>query len=168
VRLVQPSVLFEHAEGVLDVKSPQERPSVQVDYRGVEVADVIIVSYPYARWAVMDALASLSDREHQERVWIERDLPAPGYVDNLDQAVHTLYDDWAVLPDPRKAIEAVLVDGPEVDRLIVLGDTLDRLIDELGDVPDADYLAHKDWSTVRTQAGAALVAMVLAGSFMPE
>lgn len=131
-------------------------------------AEVIIVSYPYARWAVMDALASLSDRDHQERVWIGRDLRSPGNVDSLDQAVHTLYDDWAVLPDPRKAIEAILADGPEVERLIILGDTLDRLIDELGDAPDVDYLAHKDWPTVRTQAGATLAAMVLAGSFMPD
>jgi hypothetical protein len=121
------------------------------------------IRYPDARWAVMDALASLSDREHQDRVWIRRELPHKDYLDGFDQVVHTLYDDWVVLPEPKAAVGSILVDGPEVPRLASLGVTLDRLIAELGDVADTDYLRHADWPQVVTQAGLALASMVLAG-----
>jgi hypothetical protein len=128
------------------------------------VAEVNVeIRYPDARWAVMDALASLSDREHQDRVWIRRELPHKDYLDGFDQVVHTLYDDWVVLPEPKAAVGRILVDGPEVPRLASLGVTLDRLIAELGDVADTDYLRHADWPQVVTQAGLALASMVLAG-----
>lgn len=124
----------------------------------------IAVRYPNARWQVMDAVASLSDPDYQERIWIRREYPHPNFYDSFDQVVHTLFDDWTVLPDPRAAVGAILVDGPEVPRLADLGATLSRLIDRLGDVPDEHYLNHDDWQTVLTEAALALAAMVLAGS----
>lgn len=138
------------------------------DLEQLVAAVTVNVQYPNARWAVMDALASLSDREHQERVWIQHQVPQGNYFDNFDQAVHTLYDDWEVLPDPTRAIGDIVVDGVEIARLITLGNTLDHLIDELGDSPDADYLAHEEWHIVVSQAGLALSAMVLAGMIITK
>jgi hypothetical protein len=126
------------------------------------------VSTPYARWEVMLALASLSDREYQERVWIRQQLPHKNYIDNFDNAVHALYDDWIVLPEPRAAVGSVLVNGPEVERIAALGVTLDGLLEELGESPDSAYLAHADWDTVLAQASSALSAMVLAGHIKLE
>jgi hypothetical protein len=121
------------------------------------------VRYPRVRWEVMHTVAGLSDPEYQQRVWIRHEYPHENYFDNFDQAIHTLFDDWVVLPDAKAAIGDILVDGPEVARLATLGATLSRLIDDLSDAPDADYLAHADWPLVISQAASALSAMVLAG-----
>jgi hypothetical protein len=126
------------------------------------------VDSPYARWEVMRALASLSDPEYQERVWIRHQMPHKNYFDNFDNAVHALYDDWVVLPEPRAALGSVLVNGPEVSRIAALGVTLDSLIEELGESPDSVYLAHAEWGTVLAQASSALSAMVLAGHITLE
>lgn len=121
------------------------------------------VNHPAARWEVMEAVAALNDREYQERIWIRRELPHENYYDPLDQSVHTLFDDWMVLPNPTGAIGTVLVDGPEVERLRALGEVLGAVIAELKDRPDQDYISDRRWPLVMERAGAALSAMVLAG-----
>lgn len=122
-----------------------------------------LVTLPWARWSVMDAVASLSDLEYQERVWIRQELPHEGFEDNLDMNVSALFDDWMVLPTPRDAVGTILVDGPEIDRLQALGESLDTLIDDLKDSPDEDYLRDSRWPIVVERARAALSAMVLEG-----
>jgi hypothetical protein len=121
------------------------------------------VEYPSARWGVMRAVAALSDRDYQQRVWINHRLPHPNYYDSVDLAIHTLFDDWAVLPNPREAIGAILVDGPEIERLQKLGQVLGALVDELKKSPDEEYVRDPRWSEVVDSAVHALSAMVLAG-----
>lgn len=113
---------------------------------------------------MLEAVAALSDPEYQQRIWIRHELPHENYYDPLDQSIHTLFDDWVVLPDPEPAIGAFLVSGPEIDRLRALGDVLGPLIDELGDRPDQDYISDRRWPLVVERAGSALSAMVLAGA----
>jgi hypothetical protein len=43
--------------------------------------------YPTARWQVMLAVAALSDREYQDRVWIRHELPHENYYDSLTPVV---------------------------------------------------------------------------------
>ncbi|HWH01990.1 MAG TPA: hypothetical protein VNV66_22345 [Pilimelia sp.] len=121
------------------------------------------VEYPHARWAVLEALAALSDHAYQQRVWLRRGIPQQDFCDSLDLAIHTLYDDWAVLPAPAGAIGGIVVDGVGVERLIALDDVLSPLLEDLGDVPDSVYLKHPSWSQIRAAAAAALSAMVLEG-----
>lgn len=121
------------------------------------------VKYPWARWEVLLAVAALSDLEYQHRVWIRHELPHEDYYDSLTLSIHTLFDDWAVLPEPQKAVGTVLVDGPEIPRLQELCDVLDPLITELGDRADEEYLQDERWPAVLDRAKAALSALVLAG-----
>jgi hypothetical protein len=121
------------------------------------------VKYPEARWEVMLAVAALSDADYQQRVWIRHELPHENYYDSLDLAVHTLYDDWRILPRPVEAVGAILVDGSEVDRLLALGEVLEVLLADLSDRPDEDYTSDSRWPLVIERSGAALSAMVLAG-----
>ncbi len=37
------------------------------------------VKYPLARWAVIEAVAALSDPEYQQRIWIRHELPHENY-----------------------------------------------------------------------------------------
>jgi len=121
------------------------------------------VNYPTARWQVMLAIASLSDREYQERVWVRQEVPTEDYYDSLDLAVNTLFDDWIVLPNPQEAIGAILIDGPEIEKIRAVGELLGPLIAELKDRPDEDYLNDSRWPLVVERSHAALSAMVLAG-----
>ncbi|GMA87474.1 hypothetical protein GCM10025868_27240 [Angustibacter aerolatus] len=77
------------------------------------------------------------------------------YYDDLDLCVHVLYDDCEVLPDPRRALGAVLrpADVPSLQALYVV---LDPLLTRLGDRPDADYMAEPAWPAVVQAAQAAL------------
>lgn len=112
------------------------------------------IKYPGVRTQVLAAVEALADREYQERVWIRHELPHPGYYDELDLSVHTLFDDAAVLPDPASAVGTVL-HPDEVGPLDGLGAVFGPLIDDLGDQPDAVYLADPRWDdVVRAAAGA--------------
>lgn len=123
------------------------------------------VEYPAMRREVMRALAAFSDRDYQERVWVQRNYPEPNFYDDLTQNVHILYDDSQVLPDPESRLRWVLLDGDELDRLRALDSVLGPMIDELGEAPDAAYLRDSRWPSVVSTASRALSAMVLAGSF---
>lgn len=117
------------------------------------------VQYPEMRKSVIEALESFADPDYQRRVWINRQFPQEDFYDDLDVNVSILYDDCVVVPDPRSRIGTVLVDGPEVDRLIELDQVLGPMIRRLGNAPDATYLGDSEWPLVVAAARAALAAM---------
>ncbi|WP_194813403.1 hypothetical protein [Nocardia sp. XZ_19_385] len=117
------------------------------------------VQYPEMRKSVIEALESFADLDYQKRVWIDREFPQENFYDDLDVNVSILYDDCVVVPDPRGRIGTVLIDGPEVDRLIELDQVLGPMISRLGNAPDATYLGDSEWPLVVAAAQAALAAM---------
>jgi hypothetical protein len=135
---------------------------------------VVIIEFPLMRAEVEHAVGCLADVEYQQRVWIRREMPSPTYYDDLDTNIHVLFDDCKVLPDPTGMIGSVLRRGEEIERLAELGNTLDAMIRDLRNAPDAAYLADVRWPTVVAQAAAeqavvaqaaaALAAMVHADS----
>lgn len=106
------------------------------------------------RSQVIASLRSLSDLEHQRTRW---GTPSEDgtYYDDLDLNVHVLYDDTMVLPDPRRTVGSIVM-ADEVGALENLSSVLEPIIDELGDQPDATYLAHPGWSAVVSAAAHAL------------
>lgn len=117
------------------------------------------VRYPEMRKSVIEALESFADPDYQRRVWINHEFPQENFYDDLDVNVSILYDDCVVVPDPRSRIGTVLVDGPEVGRLIELDQVLGPMIRRLGNAPDAIYLGDSEWPLVVAAARAALAAM---------
>lgn len=116
------------------------------------------IRYPGVRTQVLSAVEALADREYQERVWIRHELPHPGYYDEHDLNIHILYDDAAVLPDPASAVGTVLHED-EVGPLQELEAVYGPLIDDLGDQPDAVYLADPRWDDVVRAAARAWEVM---------
>lgn len=110
--------------------------------------------YPWVRWLVLDALAQLADEDYQRSDWLGEASA------NSDFVIHTLYDDYLILPDPEKSVGMCLQDGPELARLRQLDQVLGPIIDELGGEPDEVYLKHKDWPAVLRRASLALAVMV--------
>lgn len=64
------------------------------------------IRFPGIRTQIVSAIVGLSDRDCQERVWIRHELPYPGYYDEFDLAVHSLFDDSPILPAPAPAASA--------------------------------------------------------------
>jgi hypothetical protein len=113
------------------------------------------IRHPGVRGQVLSAIEALADLAYQIRVWIRHEPPHPGYYDEFDLTVHTLFDDTMVLPNPDSAVGEVLYPD-EVEPLRALGKLLGPLIDETGDEP---YLAHPRWPMVVEAAQAALAVM---------
>lgn len=113
----------------------------------------------------MFALAALGDREYQERVWLRRVYPHPGYYADLTGAIAVLYD-VRVLPSPEVTLSSVTLGGDEIGRLRQLAALLDPLIERLGDAPDDTYMRDPAWADVVAAATAALLAVVNAGGFV--
>ena len=92
-------------------------------------------------------------------MWLGR-TPAPGGgVDDLDLAVHVLFDDSRVLEDSEEVVGQVLRSPDEARAARALADVLGPLIDELGEVGDEVYLASPRWQAVVTAARDMLEAM---------
>jgi hypothetical protein len=122
------------------------------------------VQFAAMRRYVLDALAVLADSEHQERVWLSS-KKEQGQYDELSLELAILYDDCAVLPEPRSRIGSVLIDGDEIARLEALGAALTDLIDRLGAAPDGVYIADPAWDEVVRLSSSALAAMIRAGGY---
>lgn len=119
---------------------------------------VTSVRHPSMRAEVVLAVQSLADPAYQQRVWIRREYPHDSYYDDLTQNVNILFDDTGVLPDPSSAVGDILYPS-EVASMAALGNVLDPLIDELGDVTDSQYLNHPQWSQVVRSAEAAYAVL---------
>jgi len=125
---------------------------------------MIAVEFPAMRKEVVGALASLADRDYQDRAWLHQEFELEGRFEDFDLIVHILYDDTEVLPDPLPAVGAVLFDS-EVAALGTLGAALTPLISRLGDASTSEYLESDGWSAVVDAAGVALATMVRHGNF---
>ncbi len=107
------------------------------------------------------ALACLSDRQYQDRVWV-RGEGRPDYSDDLTANINILYDDCQVLPDPESRVGSVLMPSEEIERLLDLHAVLGPLIDDLGEAQDGAYLDDGRWALVVEGSATVLAAMVRA------
>ncbi len=115
------------------------------------------ITYPAMRLHVIDALRSLSDRQHQRTRW-GRVEDGVNYYDDLSINIHVLYDDCMVLPDPKAAVPNVLHDE-EVPCFLELEQALGPMIHDLRDAPDDTYTSDSRWAAVVETAGRALTFM---------
>ncbi|MEV5510388.1 SCO4402 family protein [Streptomyces orinoci] len=105
---------------------------------------------------VISAVRSLADREHQQRVWVERRFPHPGYFDDFSLSLNIL-DDATVLDRPHKAVGFTLRSGHEAEAMARLAERLDEVLRAVGrQEPDAAFLASPLWAQVVSAANDAL------------
>jgi hypothetical protein len=115
----------------------------------------LTLQYPSMREELLDTLKGLSDYEYQVRAWIEHHLP-PGQFDDLDLAVHFLYDDTGLAEDPKGAIGVFLYDETEVALVSQVIDALNLVFEKYGlDKTDAEYINSDLWSEVLKTASIA-------------
>jgi hypothetical protein len=118
------------------------------------------VRFPQMRAEAVDAVRSLADPDHQQRVWLRREYPQPGYFDDLTTNITILYDDTRVLEDPAATVGTVLRSEREVTALAPLAEALNAMFADLGtDRDDASYLKSSHWPEVVSAARVALTAL---------
>jgi hypothetical protein len=116
------------------------------------------VIFPEMRAEVVSAIEALSDPAYQRRAWLRGEFPHEKYFDDFKLNVHILFDDTQVLSDPRSRVGTVIFES-EIRSLRALGAVLGPLLDDLGESPDASYLADAQWSTVVAAADQVRAAM---------
>lgn len=120
-----------------------------------------VIRYPEMRAEVVEAVRALSDLEYQQRVWVRRELPHPGYHDDFRLNVHILYDDTTVFEDPATAVGDILRGEEEVRALMPLKAALDAVFAEHGtERTDEEYLGQPGWAAVLDAANKALAVLV--------
>lgn len=122
------------------------------------------VRHPYLRSEIVDAVRSLADREHQQRVWLDRNYPTPSYDEDFDAVVHWLFDDTDVLTDPASLVGSIVRTAAEADVMAPLRAALDTLLDTLGaELSDEEYVSSPLWDPVVEAAVAALAVLEAPG-----
>ena len=105
------------------------------------------LKYPSMRDELIGYVDALASKEYQASAWVSGGGAAEH--DELDYAIHFLYDDTSLATNPNKAIGWFLKDEREaeaVKRLIV---ALDKVFEVHGtDLDDAAYIASHEWNDV--------------------
>lgn len=117
------------------------------------------VWYPAMRAEVVHSLTTLADPDLQQRYWIERTFPSPGFYQDLTSVINRLYDDTMVLPEPARGLGSVLRSEAEVRALDSLNEVLEPLLNKLGESPDERYMSDPAWPQVVERAARALALM---------
>ena len=113
------------------------------------------IEFPQMREEVLEALEVLADADLQNQHWQNPRYPLP--CRDFDWVVRALYDTPA-LPSPSLVVGTFLYADEEAP-LLALDVVLDPMIAELQDVPDAEYMAHRDWPEVVRLAGVAAAVL---------
>ena len=120
------------------------------------MADLV---YPDMRQELILHLGHLADLGYQQRVWVAREYPQPGYYDDFDTTFECL-EDVVSLSEPINAVGMTLKDDDEAAALAALGAVFDRIFAEHGTaLTDSQYLALPEWSAVIDAAQGALVKL---------
>ncbi|WP_283137811.1 SCO4402 family protein [Rhizohabitans arisaemae] len=115
------------------------------------------VRFPEMRREIISAVNALASPEHQQRVWIDREYPHPGYYDDFTLNIHILYDDTDVLENTSSCIGDYLRSQDEVDALTKLAAAIDAMFAALGtELEDLDYMRSPFWGSVVSAAAAAV------------
>src|SRR3546814_12036119 len=86
--------------------------------------------YPNMRDELLDYLGGLADLDYQQKVWV-RGEPHPGIQhDELDYALHFLFDDTDLAESPEKSIGVFLLDKEEARVVHCVAQALDALRSE--------------------------------------
>ncbi|MEN4922755.1 hypothetical protein ABE485_29065 [Achromobacter spanius] len=103
---------------------------------------------PSMRRELIDYLRGLSDACYQHCAWVEHKYPIGGY-DELDYAIHFLYDDTKLAKDPGATVGSILKNREEVDCIEILIEKLNLIFFKYGlGLTDGEYIEKPEWREV--------------------
>ncbi|WP_081489010.1 SCO4402 family protein [Cupriavidus basilensis] len=118
----------------------------------MEKLELSKLKFPSMREELIDYLHGLSDKEYQYQAWVNHECPRGGY-DELDYAIHFLYDDTKLASDPASTVGWILVDDKEVGLMENLIVKINIMFDKYGfGLDDKDYIEKVEWDDVVNSA----------------
>jgi hypothetical protein len=122
---------------------------------------MIAIQYPNMREELVGYLRSLSDIEYQKRIWVEGLSEEGVQHDELDYAIHYLYDDTNLAENPESTVGVILRNNLEASRIASLISSIDVIFEKYGKcLADAEYMALPEWQAVIAAAQNALDLIV--------
>lgn len=118
------------------------------------------VRYPWMREELLEYIKGLSDIEYQRRVWVSGLGGGGKRHDELDYAVHFLFDDTRLAKDPLSTVGWILMSEAEVAPVSKLISRIDEIFEKYGTgLTDEEYIALPEWGSVVLAAKEALTAL---------
>lgn len=116
-----------------------------------------MIKYPKLRAELLGYLQALSDVDYQKNCWIDRQCPSGIKHDELDYAVHFLFDDTPLAKNPESSIGVILVDITEVNLIKDVTKSIENVFNIYGNgLSDEEYINKPEWACVLRSASVAL------------
>jgi hypothetical protein len=120
----------------------------------VEEMELSALKYPSMRDELIDYVTALSDITYQQRYWIGGETSDEVKHDELDYAIHFLYDDTCLSRNPLEAIGLFLKNDDEAALVGDLIGALEKVFDIYGTkLGDNEYIKTSEWKDVISRAG---------------
>ena len=114
------------------------------------------MKYPNMRNELISYLEGLSDWEYQKKCWILNECPNKVENDELDYAVHFLFDDTKLSSNPESLIGIFLKNKIEAQAVKSVCEELDKIFKKYGyDRSDKEYINFSEWPKVIKSASKA-------------
>ncbi|WP_460552642.1 SCO4402 family protein [Comamonas piscis] len=115
------------------------------------------IKYPNMRDELLHYLSNLSNITYQKNAWVEGEFPPGVEFDNLDSAIHFLFDDTSLGDDPSSMVGVILIDEREVKFIADLIEALNSVFEKYGlNLSDESYINLPEWKEVIKRAQEAL------------
>lgn len=121
---------------------------------------MIQAKYPEMRRELIEHLQALADLAYQRRVWVGGQVEGTVQHDELDYAVHFLYDDTQLASDAHSTVGWILNDAAEAECITALVNSLDVVFERYGTkLSDAEYIEVPEWHSVVQAAKTAAASL---------
>lgn len=108
-----------------------------------------MIKYAKMREEFIGHVNALSDKQYQENSWVNSVTNEDVIHDEMDYAIHFIYDDTCLADDPMRAIGWFLVDESEANCSRELIAALNTVFDKYGTKEDdAFYINSPEWELV--------------------
>lgn len=115
--------------------------------------EIYKIIYPNMRDELLDILSTLSNAEYQRDAWVKGKFPPGIQFDNLDLAIHFLFDDTSLGDDPKSMVGIILLNDIEVKLISNLIESLNLIFDKYGLIlSDESYINKPEWVAVIQKA----------------
>lgn len=104
---------------------------------------------PEMRAELIDTMQVLSNREYQIEAWVHQRFPPGIQEDNLDYAVHFLFDDTPLARSPESCIGVYVKDAREAELIFAVTQAMANILSKYGtSLSDRQYIDTPEWNEV--------------------
>ena len=109
------------------------------------------------RAELIDYIRGLSNYEYQMQCWVARECPGDIIHDELDYAIHFLFDDTALASSPEELIGVCLSNIEEANLIRNLCSSIDAFFQKYGyEKTDEEYINLPGWELIIAESSKVL------------